>query len=40
VLDCLLNGQPNYVTPAASLATLRVADAARVSAETRRTVVV
>lgn len=40
VLDCLLNGQPNYVTPAASLATLRAADAARISAETRRTVIV
>jgi biliverdin reductase len=40
VLDCLLNGKPNYVTPAASLATLRAADAARNSAETRRTVIV
>ncbi len=40
VLNCLLNGQPNYVTPAASLATLRAADAARISAETRRTVIV
>ena len=40
VLDRLLEGKPNYVTPAASLATLRVADAARISAETRRTVIV
>jgi biliverdin reductase len=40
VLDHLLDGKPNYVTPAASLATLRVADAARISAETRRTVMV
>ncbi len=40
VLDCLLNGKPNYVTPAASLATLRAADAARISSETRRTVIV
>lgn len=40
VLDHLLEGKPNYVTPAASLATLQVADAARISAETRRTVVV
>jgi biliverdin reductase len=40
VLDHLLDGKPNYVTPAASLATLRVADAARISAETRRTVVI
>jgi biliverdin reductase len=40
VLDHLIDGKPNYVMPAASLATLRVADAARVSAETRRTVVV
>ncbi len=38
VLDHLIDGKPNYVTPAASLATLRVADAARISAETRRTV--
>jgi biliverdin reductase len=38
VLDHLLDGKPNYVMPAASLATLRVADAARISAETRRTV--
>jgi biliverdin reductase len=38
VLDHLLHGKPNYVTPAASLATLRVADAARISAETDRTV--
>jgi biliverdin reductase len=40
VLDHLIDGKPNYVTPAASLATLRVADAARISAETRRTIVV
>jgi biliverdin reductase len=40
VLDHLINGKPNYVMPTASLATLRVADAARISAETRRTVVV
>ena len=40
VLDCLIDGKPNYVTPAASLATLRVADAARISAETRRTVTI
>jgi biliverdin reductase len=40
VLDHLIDGKPNYVTPAASLATLRVADAARISAETRRTVMV
>ncbi len=40
VLDHLLGGKPNYVSAAASLATLRVADAARVAAETRRTVVV
>ena len=38
VLDHLIDGKPNYVTPTASLATLRVADAARISAETRRTV--
>lgn len=38
VLDHLIDGKPNYVTPRASLATLRVADAARISAETRRTV--
>ncbi len=38
VLDHLIDGTPNYVTPEASLATLRVADAARISAETRRTV--
>jgi biliverdin reductase len=38
VLDHLLDGKPNYVMPAASLGTLRVADAARISAETRRTV--
>ena len=40
VLDHLIDGKPNYVTPAASLATLRVADAARISAETRRMVVI
>jgi biliverdin reductase len=40
VLDHLLEGKPTYVTPAASLATLRVADAARISAETRRTALV
>ncbi len=40
VLDRLIDGKPNYVTPAASLATLRVAEAARISAQTRRTVVV
>ena len=40
VLDHLIDGKPNYVTPVASLATLRVADAARISAETRRTVTI
>jgi len=40
VLDHLIDGKPNYITPAASLATLRVADAARISAETRRTVTI
>jgi biliverdin reductase len=40
VLDCLIDGKPNYVTPAASLATLRAADAARISAETRRMVTI
>jgi biliverdin reductase len=40
VLAHLIDGKPNYVTPTASLATLRVAEAARISAETRRTVVV
>ncbi len=40
VLDHLIDGKPNYVTPAASLATLRVADAARISAETRRMVTI
>ncbi|WP_310483318.1 Gfo/Idh/MocA family oxidoreductase [Chamaesiphon sp. VAR_48_metabat_403] len=40
VLNHLIDGEPNYVTPIASLATLRVADAARLSAETRRTVIV
>jgi biliverdin reductase len=33
-IEQLLDGKPNYVTPIASLATLCVADAARVSAET------
>jgi biliverdin reductase len=33
-IEHLLDGKPNYVTPIASLATLCVADAARVSAET------
>jgi biliverdin reductase len=37
VLDALLDGKPNYVTPIESLATLRVAAAARVSAETGET---
>jgi biliverdin reductase len=40
VLNHLIDGEPNYVTPTASLATLRVADAARISAETRRTVAI
>jgi biliverdin reductase len=40
VLDHLIDGKPNYVMPVASLGTLRVADAARISAETRQTVVV
>ena len=40
VLDHLIDDKPNYVTPAASLATLRAADAARISAETRRTVII
>jgi biliverdin reductase len=40
VLDRLIEYKPNYVTPAASLAALRVADAARISAETHRTVIV
>ncbi len=40
VLDHLIDGKPNYVMPAASLGTLRVADAARISAETRKTVVI
>ncbi len=40
VLNHLLDGAPNYVSSAASLATLRVADAARISAETRRTIVI
>ena len=38
VLDHLIDGKPNYVMPAASLKTLQVADAARISAETRRAV--
>jgi biliverdin reductase len=37
-LDRLLDGKPNYVTPIDSLATLRVADAARISAETGKVV--
>jgi biliverdin reductase len=40
VLDHLIDGQPIYITPEASLATLRIADAARISAETRKTVVI
>jgi biliverdin reductase len=40
VLDHLIDGKPNYVTPAASLATLRAADAARISAQTRRMVTI
>lgn len=40
VLDHLFKGTPLYVTPAASLYTLKVADAARRSAETGQTVVV
>ena len=40
VLDHLLDAKPNYVNPAASVGTLRVADAARLSAETRRNIVV
>ncbi len=40
VLDHLIDGKPNYVTPSLSLKTLQVADAARISAETRRTVAV
>lgn len=40
VLAHLIDGEPNYVSPAASLATLRVAEAAKISAETRRTVIV
>ena len=38
VLDHLIDGKPNYVMAVASLDTLRAADAARISAETRRTV--
>jgi biliverdin reductase len=33
VLDCLLEGKPLYVSPAASCYALKVADAARQSAE-------
>jgi biliverdin reductase len=40
VLDRLIDGKPLYVSLEASLATLRVADAARISAETRRTIMV
>ncbi len=40
ILNHLIDGEPIYVTPAASLATLRVAEAARLSAETRRTVTI
>lgn len=38
VLDCLLHGTPLYVTPSASLYALKVADAARRSAETGETI--
>ncbi|MBP0000440.1 MAG: Gfo/Idh/MocA family oxidoreductase [Cyanobacteria bacterium SID2] len=38
VLDRLLDGTPLYVNPEASLYTLKVADAARESAETRRSI--
>jgi biliverdin reductase len=37
VLNHLLKGEPLYVTPQASLATLRVADGARISAQTGKT---
>jgi biliverdin reductase len=37
-LNCLLQGAENYITPQASLATLRVADAARISSQTGETV--
>lgn len=40
VLDHLVAGTPDYVTAVASLETLRVADAARISAETQQTVVI
>jgi biliverdin reductase len=40
VLDHLFDGTPLYVTPEESLYTLKVADAARRSAETGLTVVV
>ncbi len=39
VLDCLFEGKPLYVLPAASLYALKVADAARRSADTGETVV-
>ncbi len=38
VLDCLLNGTPLYVNNASSLYALKVADAARLSSETRQIV--
>lgn len=38
VLNHLINGKPNYVTPAASLGTLQVSDAARISAATQQAV--
>jgi biliverdin reductase len=38
-LNHLLQGTENYITPQASLATLRVADAARISSQTGETVV-
>jgi biliverdin reductase len=40
VLDYLIEGTPLYVTPEASLYALKVADAARRSAETGQTVLV
>ncbi|AKG24776.1 glycosyl transferase family 2 [Calothrix sp. 336/3] len=40
VLDCLFDGTPLYITPEQSLYTLKVADAARRSAETGLTAVV
>lgn len=39
VLDCLFTGSPLYVTPEASLYALKVADAARRSAQTGETIV-